>query len=327
MATSGTDILLGYGSILGFGIESAWGTTQSTLTYMPVISSRVRREYPQQPRPHLHAGVGRVAHNMYTELEDYTINIEVECGYDVVGTFLRAAMGPAPITTGTGPYTHPYELGDALPSLTLRSYRGSASGAGVTARYDEVSGAVCNSLTLSIAAGEVPRLSMEFFAKSVSVGNQATPTVVHPTPVLYHQAGNISWNSASYDGNEMTLTITNGIERRRNIGSLQTAQPHPSALRTITLDLTRDNCDEELIAALTAVTESDLTVVFTGSGNNEMTIELHSARVQSPSEVGGSDGQFGAMSESVQFIPRNVPGGTDLGLAITVVNDNASYLT
>lgn len=328
MATSDTDILLGYGSVVGFGIETAWGTAQSTLTYMPVIQARVRRERPQQPRPHLNTGTGRVANNHYAELDDVTVNLDVECGYDTIGTFLRAAMGPAPSTTGSDPYVHPYLLGDALVSLTLRVYVGSTSGGAVTARYHNVVGCKLNTLTLRVVAGEVPRLSMEFIGKTVeSYADQGTPTIVHPTPVLYHQAGNFGWNSASYDCNEFEITISNGLERRRHVGSLNTAEPHPSARRDVMLRMTRDHADEELLAALIAETESDLTVTFSGSGDDEMAITLHAAKVQSPSELGGSEGQFGAMPETVEFIPRNVPGGTDYGLVIQITNNDASYLT
>lgn len=326
MSVSTTDIFLGYGSIVGLALESTYNTPATISQWLKVISLKIREEYPQTPRPHLHAGTGRVANNYYTESHDVTVSLEVEMGYDAIGLLLRSAMGPAPSSTGAGPYAHPFLLGNTLPSLTIRGYTGTATGA-LTARYVEAAGCVCNSMTMSVQAGGVARLKLELFGKSITRGNQATPTVTETTPVLYHQVGTVGWNSGTYDGNSIELSVNNGLARRRNLGALTTAYPHPSSLRDISVKLTRDHVDGDLLAALTAVTESDLTFAAAGTGNNGLTLTLHSARVVSPAEVGAAEGGFGAIPEVIEFKPRNVPGGTDYGLAVTVTNDNASYLT
>ena len=326
MPISTTDILLGYGSALGFALESAYDDGTSPATWLPLISWSPNEEYPQVPRPHLHGGTGRVATGYFTERHDIGATFKVEASYAAIGTFLRAAMGPAPTTTGSGPYTHPFLLGNVLPSMALRAYLGESATGTITERYQDISGALVNRMTLSIRAGEVATIECEVIGKTSARGNPGSPSITYPEPVLYHQAGNISWNSASYDGNALELTINNGLARRRNIGNLKTARPHPSTLREIMVALTRDYCDDTLIAALTAQTESDLTVTMTGTSGS-LALELHSARVRSPITVGIAEGGFGAMPETIEFVPRNVPGGTDYGLAITLVNANASYLT
>ena len=327
MALSTGDIFLGYGGIVGFAVESTYDTPAASATWLPLVSWSPNHEFPQIEQPHLNGGVGRVAMQYYTERDDTGGTFTVLASYAAVGTFLRLAMGPAPSTTGAGPYTHPFLLGDVLASGTFRFYRGNSAGGTLTDRYHEVSGAMVTRLTLRLEAGQPPMLEIEYIGCSTNYGNQATPTVTYPTPVLYQQAGNISWNSASYDGNALELTIDNGIARRRNIGNLKTAKPVPSALRQVVLRLTRDHCDETLVAALLAQTESDLTITLTGTGNNSLAIELHSARVVSPDNIGISEGGYGAIPEVIEFKPRNVPAGTDYGLAVTLINDNASYLT
>lgn len=327
MPLSINDIHLGYGGVVGFAVESVYDTPVASATWLPLVSWSPNHEFPQVEQPHLHGGVGRVAMQYYTERDDTGGTFTVLASYSAIGLFLRMAMGPAPSTTGAGPYTHPFLLGDVLPSGTFRFYRGSSAFGTLTDRYHQVSGAMVNRLTLRLEAGSPPMLEVEYIGCSTDYGNQATPTITYPTPVLYQQAGNISWNSASYDGNALELTIDNGLARRRVLGRLTTAQPVPSALRQVMLRLTRDHCDETLIAALLAVTESDLTMTLTGTGNNSLAIELHSARVTSPDNTGIGEGGYGAIPEVIEFKPRNAPGGTDYGLVITLRNDNASYLT
>lgn len=327
MSLSTTDTTLGYGSVVGIALETTYDTQAAPTLHLPLVSWSPNREYPQVPHSHLHGGVGRVAMDYYTERDDVTVTFTVVANYENVGALLRMAMGPAPTTTGAGPYAHPFLLGNLLPSATLRFYRGTAA-VSLTPKYMEVTGAMCNRLTLRAAVGQMVLLEVEVFGKTTAYTNQGAPTISFPAdPILYQQGGNLGWNSGSYDCTSFELEINNGLARRRNIGSLKTAQPHPSALREVVARINRYMADETLAAALSAQTESDLTITFTGVGNNSLAIELHSARVVSPDAAGVQEGAVGAIEESVEFRPRNVAGGTDYGLIMTLNNDNASYLT
>lgn len=326
MATSATSIFVGRGSVLGFAKETTINTPVNPTVAVKIISATVLVERPQIPRPHLHGGVGGVAEGYFAERQDVTLDCEVELGYDSIGAFLHGAMGAVPSTTGSGPYVHPFLLASELPSFTFRIHKGSATGA-LTARYMQISGAFINTATISITAGALPRLRFQAFGISFTSGDQGSLTVKDTTPVLYHQAGNLSWNSGTYDCNSFELLINNAIERRRNVGSLETLQPHPSALREIRLTLGRDHVDDDFLVAVLAETESDLSVTFTGSSPNALEIVVHKARLNGTDSFAVSEGGFGAIGRTFDFVPRNDRSGTDYGLEITVTNGNASYLT
>ena len=330
MAESSTSIFLGYGSYLGIGVESAWGTAVAMSKYLPIVSASVEEAVTQVARPFLAHGVGRVPAGYFTSEHNATVTTEVEIGYDAVLMLLRAALWGTPATTGSGPYTHTIKLASEAPSFTLRLYRGSATGA-LTARYDQIAGCICDTATLVFQAGQTPRLRQTWIGKAVTRSNQFAESVTIPTPVLYHQAGTISWNSGTYDGNALELSINHGLARRRVLGSLTTAQPHPSALCEVRAKITRDHVDEDFITAvtsgLTTSTESDLAITFTGASPRSFAITLHSARAVGPIQTQISEGGFGSIPETVEFAPRNVPGGTDYGLQLVVVNGNASYAT
>lgn len=326
MATSATSIFMGRGSILGLALETTYDTAVNPTVALKVISATVLVERPQIPRPHLHGGVGNVAEGYFDERQDVTIDCEVELGYDSMLLLLRAAMGPAPSTTGAGPYVHPLLLGSELPSLTLRLHKGTATGS-LTGRYMQISGAIINTATITITAGALPRMSFQAFGKSFTSGDQGSLTVKDTTPVLYHQAGNLSWNSGTYDCNAFTLSINNGIARRRNVGGLSTLYPHPSTQREIICSIGRDHVDDDFLVAVLAATESDLAVTFTGASPNVMEIVVHKARLNGTDSFAVSEGGFGAIGRTFDFIPRNDRSGTDYGLEVTVTNGNASYLT
>ena len=327
MALSATDIFLGYGSLVGFAPETTYGTAVSPTVWLRLISASINRERPQIPRPHLHGGTGRVAHGYTVERDDVSTTLVVEGSFSGIGLLLRLAMGPAPTSTGAGPYAHPFLLGNVLASGTFHIYRGTDAFGTLTERFVKIAGAMVDRLTLRVQTGQVVRLEIELIGQATTYDDQSTPSVTVPSPILYHQVGNISWNSGSYDGNGYELTISNGLTRRRILGSLTTARPVPSTLREVVFRLTRDHCDETLIAGMIAQTESDLTFTITGTGNESLVVEMHSARVTSPDNTSFGEGAFGPIPEVVELRPRNVPGSTDYGLAITLNNDNASYIT
>lgn len=327
MALSAPDIFLGYGSKVGFAPEVTYGTAVSPTVWLNLISGSINRERPQTARPHLHGGTGRVAHGYTVERDDVSATLVFEGSYSGIGLWFRLAMGGAPTTTGAGPYVHPFLLGNVLGSATVHIYRGTDAFNTLTERFIKIAGAMVERLTLRHQTGEIARLEVEIIGQATTYDDQATPSVTVPNPILYQQVGNVAWNSAAYDGNGFELSISNFLGRRRVLGSLTTAKPVPSNLREIVFRLTRDHCDESLIAGMIAQTESDLTYTCTGTGNEVLAIELHSARVTTPDNTSLSEGGFGAIPEVVELRPRNVPGGTDYGLAVTLTNDNASYIT
>jgi hypothetical protein len=324
MAVSTQQAFVGRGTVIGIGLETTWATAVSPTVYLRAVSGLVTEEYELFARPHLHSNDGGVAHSHSAGRHNLSGTIEVELTYAGLGLLLRAAMGPVPSTSGGGPYTHPFILGPVKPSLTIAVYRGAPTGS-LTGRVDTVAGCMVNVLRISATPGEPIRATIEFIGYEVVRTDQATPTILDPAPVLPHHAGTIGWNSGTYDCNSFELSITNGFERRQNIGSLKTAKPIMSALSEIVVTLTRDHVDSDFIVALTAETRSDLTMTFTGASPFSFALTAHLAQVRSPTAIAIGSGGFGALPETIELVPHHDPSGSNLGLAITIINSTSSY--
>jgi hypothetical protein len=143
----------------------------------------------------------------------------------------------------------------------------------------------------------------------------STPSVESTeSVVLHHQAGQFSFNSASYDLASLTLTINNNLDRRMLLGSKLTKEPVRSDFQEVTLSVELESTDV-LYTALLAGTTSDASIVFTDGTSRTFTIALHNAYL---SEFTDSIDGAGIVTASATFVGES--DGTDEGLKISVVN-------
>ncbi len=301
----------GRGAAIGFAEESTWGTAVSRTNWRPIISSSLLRTTVAIPRTDLHAG-GPSRRSKFIESEQAGGSVSMLATYDNIGMLLKAAMGTV-ATTGSGPYTHAYTLADTLGSLTIESLRGTATNSEV------FEGAKVSNMSLECAAGTEMTFNLDFVAETAAARSTAgTPSyAATENVILHHQAGQFSFNSVNYDLSSLNLQISTGVDRRQLLGSKLTKEPLRTGYAEITLAVTLE-AQDALYTALHAGTESDTSITFT-SGTSSFQIEVQNAYIESASDP---INDAGIVSQDIVF--RGLSDGTNHGLKITAINDNAS---
>ena len=304
---------LGRGAALGMGEESTWGTAVSRTNWRPLISSNLTRTVERVPRADLFsdaAAATRKGH--YDLIVEAGGSASLLATYDNVGMLLVNAMG-ASATTGSGPYTHNYTLAASLPTgLTLEFNRG-------TGTSEVFEGCKVNTLTLSVSAGEAMTLDVDFIAEdSAARGSAGTPSFAAvENVILFHQAGQLAFGGNNYSLSSMSLVLNNNLTRRNLIGSNVTKEPQRGDFTSIELSLDLEAADQ-LYADLRAGSTSDAVITFT-SGTRSFAVTLQNAYMTAATDPVNS---AGIVSQSVTLVGES--DGTDYGLKIAVVNDNAT---
>lgn len=315
----------GFGSTIGFGFESTWGTAVSRTNWLRAISNTLKREIAKEKIPHL-GSYGQASTNYrysYLASDNVSGTVEWPVAFDDSSiSLLRACLG-GNTTTGVGPYTHTLSLVSPLPAslgwLTIESIYGTmASTGGNGAEVFE--GCLANSLTLACSAGGVMTGSIDFIGET-SGGAAAAGTPTYSSNgeyVKHNQLTSLTYNSTTRKLRDFKLMISRGLDRNQELGSLFTQQPVENRLRieaeVSMLWQTQDWKDEFLNN-----TQSNCTIVWTGSTNNLMTMTLHNVLIE---DVSDPVSTAGGVVRTVKMCAY--ADGTNQGLTIACRNDNST---
>ena len=326
MATSS---YFGRNSFVGAALETTYGTAVTTPTVTrPIISCSMLRQVEKVERGNLRvAGVAGLRKGHYVISDKVTGGLELECTYDNVGFFIHHALG-ASATAGGTPNTHTYTMGDVpVAGTTLRLQRG-------TSDYSETfEGVVFNTMTMSCAAGEVMTLSLDMIGETSSdtEGARGDTALSFTDPtyenlVLHQHAGDLSWNSQTFNLIDFEYKLENGLSDRMRLGSLLTKQPVQSDYRTSTVTVTFETDDVQGYQKFIADTVSDLSVTFDNGASSgderELKFELNAAYIESYTD---EISETGLVTASVTFKAQG--DGTSalaLGTQISVKNQNST---
>ena len=255
-----------------------------------------------------------------------TGSLELEATYDNIGFFIHHALGASSTSAGT-PNTHTYTMGDVpVAGTTIRLQRG-------TSDYSETfEGTVFNTLTMSCAAGEVMSLSLDMIAEtsadtspSLRARGNTTLTFIDPTYenlVLHSHAGDLSWNSQTFNLIDFEYKLENGLADRMRLGSLVTKEPVQSDYRSATVTVTFETDDINGYQAFIADAVGDLTVTFdsgeAGGDEREIVFSLNAAYIESYTD---EISETGLVTASVTFKAQG-DGSSDLALGTTIAVKN-----
>lgn len=310
----------GRGAALGLGVEGTWGTFEAAGEWIRIISSDLRKVRSRQVRNHLLGQSIPNALAMYVENELVTGSFVTEAQYHELAFLLEWAMG-ASATTGAGPtYTHTQTLASEMPfGLSLDLVRGTGG------TSDKFEGCMCSGFSLSMSAGGGP---MTATYNVIGQTNTSRTSVSTPTfssvdaPVLYHQVdGDFTFNSVGYKLIDWTLNVDNALGPRIRYGSLNTLEPKRTGLMSVTSTVTLE-VEDALVQAHIAGTQSDYTLNLAGSSPYDMAITGHNCIVVDVSDPVNSQG---ILTQTVTL--RHLSDGTDHGLAIAIVNNEADNRT
>lgn len=317
---------LGYGGgSVGVGVETVWGTPVSRTHWLYVRRCNVRRMVAREMLGMLGVSGASDMFDRYTfRASDYVQGeIEWDLAYDdATLLMLSHAMGVNATTGTASPYTHtmqPANPGDWPVGLTIERIFGLR---GTTKDAEVYSGCVPTGFTLTQERGQVARLVMPFIGK-VSAGRTTAGTPSHhtgePAWVLHHQCGNLDWSDVDDAMQSYTLTYDRALAFRQLLGSLNGDKPYPTGKSTASLAVVREYDETTAYGDYLDSTESDAQIVYTGSGDNSLTIDLHNAQIH---EYDDPVDQPGITTQSMTL--RGKSDGTNRGLKLTFTNGNAT---
>jgi hypothetical protein len=307
---------MGRNSTLGLAEESTWGTPVARATWCRLRSSDLAKKTTRAAVPDLgDNGTSLVASQNFIVSENTAGNAEFNVSYDekTFTTLLKHAMG-AVVDAGSGPYTHTYTLLTTLPvGLTVEIVKGTGHG-------EVFEGCKVNKLTLSVAAGEVMRGSVEFLCEtSGGPVAAATPTLIAaPILMLHNQSSTISINSVTYTIKSWEQVIDNKLIDRPQLGATNTLEPQHGDKVDVTWRVVLERVSDALEALEHSGTQADATITFT-SGAAVAAFTLHNAQVM---EYSCPPTRVGPLEETVLL--RGFRSATKTGLGIVITNANAT---
>ena len=307
-------VYLGRNSAIGFGEESTWGTAVSRTAWRPLNSSSLLRTATFVPRPDLKSDAGSaMRRGHYQSSEEMSGSFEIAGTFDNIGMILKHALGTV-ASAGSGPtYTYTYTLAAAPPTgLTIENVLGTSGNSEV------FEGCKISSMTMSVNSGECMMVSCDIIGETASARTTAgTPSYSgNENLIEHHHAGQLSFNSVSYDLSSFTLTVNNSLDRRQLLGSKLTSEPTRTDFMSVELSFDIEAVDT-LYTALLANTQGDVTITFTGPDSRSMAFTIQNFYLNT---VTDSISDAGIVTASCSGVAES--DGTDEGLQIVVVNGN-----
>jgi hypothetical protein len=318
--------LTGFGGSIGLGEEVTWGTPVARTRFIEVTRATLNQTISREPRKTL-GQLGSVSTNYrgFAELAiDAGGDIETYLEYDNPGItlLLKHCMGAVASSAGPAPYTHTFTLDkDLPPGLTIEQIHGSQAGIDAAEVFD---GARITTFEISSAARERVMLKIPGIIARVSGGLVAAGVAAYVAAeeVLAHQAAQLTWNGNTFDLLDFSVKVDRKLERRPHVGSKLTGCPAISDQMDVTFSGTAEWDDNNLPNDFVSGAQSDAVLTFTGvtgAGPNSLSITLHNLLLES---VDKPVDKVGTLTQA--FTGRAFSDGTDEGLTIVVVNDNAT---
>lgn len=311
---------LGRFAALGIGEESTWGTAVSRAVWFPLVRGDLARKTTKTKIPVLSDGSIATQRAHYIERDEAGGTVEVLCTYEGFGFIWKHILGA--VSTGSpsgGIYPHTFSLAATLPTgLTMEIVRGNGSS-------EVFEGCKIAKATVKIEAGGLMRVTMEIIAETsggrTSAGSPSY-TGSRDLRVLHNQSGQFTWNSVAYDLFDLELMVDNRLERWFTLGSKLTSEPQRSGYADVRMKISLGWSTNNYNTALTADTEADGTITFTGASSRTLAFNLDNAYIDDVSDP--VDGP-GILKQSVTLIGQD--DGTNYGLSIVANNTQATYST
>ncbi len=306
-----------FGTVLGVGQESTYGTAAARGVWFPVIRSGLQRKPRWVPRATIsESTTSRNRRGKFLAEDMAGGPVTLEMTYEGFGYWLKHLLGQVS-TAGTGPYVHTFSLSRALPTgLTLEEIRGDSGSSEV------FNGCKVGKGTITVEAGKVVTFAADIIART-SGGRVAAGTATHTTsrdlPLVFSEAGSILWNALTLGASKLEFAIDNKVATRLQVGSAETKEPTPSDAMDVLVSVDVEYTEETMWTAFLAGTTSDLTVTFT-SGARSLAVNANAAYIESMSDpIEGN----GIIKRSVTFRCTADAGSEGFTIALTNTQSDA----
>lgn len=300
--------------------ESAYGTAPASGYFdLPFISHTLGEERPNDPDDTLGSGRKRRAPEKGTREAGGNVVVPVEA--ESFGFWLKALFG-APTTTGTGPYTHVFEAGDAtsLPSLAMETWMPQVPFASM------VTGAVANTLSLDLAADGRLQATIGFIAQKEAIDSSSgagTPTGFSAYTRFPGSSAALQRNGSALTskGESAALNVSNDLDALRFIDGTGVVGQILPQRSDVTGTVTLRFGDTTMLSQAIDMTASTLTVAMDPGGDETLTFLMHEVYLPRPKvEVPGPGGVQAQFAYEAVADPS-----TAKQMTVTLINNTASY--
>lgn len=316
-------ILFAQNSALRIGLETTWGTSQTSTTEdVRIVSSTLQVSQTRERRTHLSVPTSGMLSGTFDGFREAGGTIDLPVMYDGIGMLFKAALGNLSTAAGT-PNVHTYTPSFDLPSMTIQFQRGT----NLSNSMEKFTGCKVSSMTISVEAGSEMTASFDIISKDAAARGALSPAIALPAhdEVLHFESGQLAFGSSftqtALDIRSLELTLDNKLDRRNLLGSKLTGEPVPTDVREVTMSVTCDLSDNDVYNDSLAGTADDVSIRFTRTANNthEFNILLSNANIE---DYNDNITAFGRVERT--FTIRGFANATNAGLTITIKNANSS---
>lgn len=318
---------IGVGSVLGIATEPTLGVFEATNDWLAVRSCTLTRLEQWQRPGHLLPG-GAAAGNA-VQRDQSLVAREIGGGITFVPKFdarsftalLKHLLHSSTTPSGSGPYTHAYEVGTTMSGLSVQAVAGLSEA--VTDKTRRFTGLCCTSWELKAEPGGFVEISSDWIGVSGSELQALSGVVALPASeeitAAHFDAASTPWNALAMYLRSLSVKVDYKLARTPFLGSLTTAKPARSDFTEITIAARVQVRSSAIHDAYLAGDQADMTMTFTGTAPNELEIVAHNARLTK------CDLALDAPGELLYDCEWTASAGTGkAGLAVTVTNDNAT---
>ena len=316
-------ILFAQNSALRIGLETTWGTSQTSTTEdVRIISSTLQVSQARERRTHLSIPSSGMLSGTFDGFREAGGTIELPVMYDGIGMLFKSALGALQTSAGT-PNTHVYTPAFDLPSMTIEFQRG----VNLNNSMEKFTGCKVSSMTISAEAGGEMTVSFDLIAKDAAARGALSPALSLPShdQIYHYESGQLtlgsSFGQTALDIRSFELTLDNKLDRRNLLGSKLTGEPVPTDVREVTMSVTCDVTDNDLYNDSLNGVQDNVSIEFVRSAENTHTfkIELDQANIE---DYNDNITAFGRVERT--FTLRGFASSSNAGLTITIKNANSS---
>lgn len=315
----------GMGGTWGIGVESTWGTPVARSNWKVMNSFGLRRTRSKKPVPEL-GRLGQASSNprfFWVENDFAGGPFQFDACYDDSTVLLLGHILGTIATTGAGPFTHTATLSSpqVQAGLTIEQINGTAT-ADLTTTTEVFEGCKIGAAKITLTNGGIFTVEGEVIAQtSGGLTTPGTPSYTAGERILHNHAV-LTIGGTARPFNSISIDLDRVLTRNHEIGSLFTSEPFEDGEMSVQLELRCKYQQNVFDTSLLADTQSDLQIVFTGSGSNAMTLTAHNILIE---DVQRDVNSKGGIEQVIKA--RAYADGTDQGLAIAFTNANATATT
>jgi len=302
---------------MALAFETTYGTTPATgYTQMPFATASLGAEQPLLSNELLGYGRDPLAPILDAVTADGSVVVPIDT--EAFGFWLKGALG-APVTTGTGPYTHVFTSGNwSLPSLSIET------GLPEVPSYSMYGGCVVDKIGWQMARSGLLTANVDLIAQGETLATNSGAGT--PAPVTLkrfgHFNGSLTRNGADI-GNIVgaDLSYANNLDRVETIradGKIDGADPSIAAL-TGKIDVRF--ADTTLLTQAINNTECSLEFGYSLPTGERLTIDVHRVFLPRPRrEIQGPQG----IQMSFDWQAAQQESGDPM-VTITLVNNSEMF--